>query len=309
MSLPASAPARSPGPLRHGQAVWAMVLVTLMWSIAGVVTRQLSAARSFEVTFWRSFFTLLVLAAVLSAKRGPAPLLRSLRAGGRLLWLSGLCWATMFTTFMVALTLTTVANVLVTMALAPLVSALWARLFTGQRLAPRTWAAIVLAGGGIGWMFGTQLQASAPHHLLGTLIALAVPVAAATNWALIGRAAHRGHAAEPDMLPAVLVGAALSSLVTLPAALPFAATSTDLAWLALLGTVQLALPCLLAVQVARSLSGPEVALLALLEVLFGVAWAWLGAGETPPPTTLAGGGLVLAALAGNEGLALRVKQP
>ena len=38
-----------------------MIAVTLMWSIAGVVTRQLEAARSFEVTFWRSFFTVLSL--------------------------------------------------------------------------------------------------------------------------------------------------------------------------------------------------------------------------------------------------------
>ena len=38
-----------------------MLIVTLMWSIAGVVTRQLDAARSFEVTFWRSLFTALAL--------------------------------------------------------------------------------------------------------------------------------------------------------------------------------------------------------------------------------------------------------
>ena len=38
-------------------AVVLMVAVTLMWSIAGVVTRHLEQARSFEVTFWRSFFT------------------------------------------------------------------------------------------------------------------------------------------------------------------------------------------------------------------------------------------------------------
>ncbi len=37
--------------LRHTQAVWLMVAVTLMWSIAGVVTRYLEQARSFEVTF------------------------------------------------------------------------------------------------------------------------------------------------------------------------------------------------------------------------------------------------------------------
>ena len=40
--------------LSHRQAVLTMVGVTLLWSIAGVVTRHLESAASFEVTFWRS---------------------------------------------------------------------------------------------------------------------------------------------------------------------------------------------------------------------------------------------------------------
>ncbi|HJV63718.1 MAG TPA: hypothetical protein VJ743_22405, partial [Albitalea sp.] len=44
-------------PVSHRQAVAGMLLVTFLWSIAGVVTRHLDAAQSFEVTFWRSFFT------------------------------------------------------------------------------------------------------------------------------------------------------------------------------------------------------------------------------------------------------------
>jgi drug/metabolite transporter (DMT)-like permease len=59
------------------------------------------------------------------------------------------------------------------------------------------------------------------------------------------------------------------------------------------------------VVIARVLPAPELALLALLEVIFGVAWAWLGAGEAPSGAVLAGGSLVLLALAGNEALALR----
>eukprot|EP01035_Chromulina_nebulosa_P037729 gene37729-50935_t len=51
--------------LTHSRAVLLMVAVTLMWSIAGVVTRHLEHAASFEVTFWRSFFTLLALLVIL----------------------------------------------------------------------------------------------------------------------------------------------------------------------------------------------------------------------------------------------------
>ena len=74
--------------------------------------------------------------------------------------------------------------------------------------------------------------------------------------------------------------------------------------LALLGGVQLALPCLMVVRLSRQLAAPEIALLGLLEVLFGISWAWLGAGETPHASTLIGGALVLAALITNEALAL-----
>ena len=146
--------------LTHRRAVALMVLVALMWSTAGVVTRHLESARSFEVTFWRSFFTMLSLLAILPLFKGRS-VFGQMRNGGTALWLSGLCWSMMFTAFMVALTLTTVANVLVTMALGPLLTALVARIFTSHSITARTWLAIALAGIGILWMYGGQADLSA----------------------------------------------------------------------------------------------------------------------------------------------------
>ncbi len=292
--------------MTHRRAVALMVLATLLWSIAGVVTRHLDAARSFEVTFWRSLFNALALVVALSVMRGPALWSGLLRAP-RVVWVSGVCWSVMYTAFMVSLTLTTVANVLVTLAVGPLVTALFARLFLHHELPLRTWVAIAIATLGIGWMFGQE--ASAGASLTGTLVALAVPLAAAVNWTMLQ---HIGHgsgdpdaAAPQDMLPAVLIGATLSALATLPLAYPFQASTHDLGLLALLGVVQLAIPCLLVVRLTRVLPAPEIALLGLLEVLFGVAWAWLWAGEAPTESALAGGALVLGALIVNEALALR----
>lgn len=289
--------------MTHRKAVWMMVLAATLWSIAGVVTRQLEAARSFEVTFWRSAFNALALVVLLSWMRGPRELWQSLKGGGRALWLSGVCWCVMFTAFMVALTLTSVANVLVTMAIGPLLTALMSRLVLGHRLAARTWGAIALAGVGIAWMYGHEFTLGGPQQMLGTAVALAVPIAAAVNWTVLQhmRSQNGGGA---DMLPAVLVGAVVCAAITLPLAWPFAASAHDVGWLALLGVVQLAVPCLLAVAAARVLSGPEISLLGLLEVVLGVAWAWLGAGEQPSQAVLVGGALVLLALAGNEALAM-----
>ncbi len=285
--------------LTRGQAAWLMVAVTLMWSIAGVVTRQLESARSFEVTFWRTLFTLVTLLILLPLVQGRM-VFGTLQRGGRALWGSGLCWSVMFTAFMVALQLMPVANVLVTMAIGPLLTALFARVFIGYRIARRTWFAIVVAGAGIAWMFGSQV---AHVSLAGTLVALCVPVAAALNWTLVQHSQRHGHAV--DLVPAVLIGAALATLYTLPLAWPFPASRSDLAWLALLGVVQLAIPCVLAVRCGRVLKAPEMALLGLLEVLFGIALAWLGANEAPAPQVLAGGALVIGALVVNEWLAWR----
>jgi drug/metabolite transporter (DMT)-like permease len=283
--------------LTHNRAIFVMVAVTMMWSIAGVVTRQLESARSFEVTFWRSFFTVVSLLVILPAWQG-RKVFRQMHWRNPYFWLSGACWAVMFTAFMVALTITTVANVLVTMALGPLFTALIARVFIGHKLPLRTWVAIVVAGAGIVWMYGSQVSLGADGVIAGSLVALCVPIAAAVQWTVAQRS--QAHGEKLDLVPCVLVGAAISSLVTLPLAFPFSATGTDVAWLALLGVFQLAIPCTLSVVCARVLKAPELSLLALLEIIFGIALAWFGANEQPGPNVLAGGALVLGALVVNE---------
>jgi len=280
--------------LTHTQAVFVMVAVTAMWSIAGVVTRQLEQARSFEITFWRSFFTVVSLLVILPLFQG-REVFGKIRHAGPSLWISGLCWSVMFTAFMMALTLTTVANVLVTLAVGPFLTALIARAFIGYRIPQRTWLAIGVAGAGIAYMYGTQMSGG---QFAGTLVALCVPLAGAVNWTVTQRAHAQGQ--NVDLVPAVLVGAVLSSLATLPLALPFSASGPDIAWLALLGMVQLAIPCALSVICARVLKAPEISLLALLEVIFGILLAWVGANEVPGPTVLAGGTLVIGALVANE---------
>lgn len=280
--------------LTHNRAVVLMVAVALMWSTAGVVTRHLDAARSFEVTFWRALFTALCLLFILPAVRG-ARVFTDIRHAGTAFWVSGVCWSVMFTAYMVALTLTSVANVLVTMALGPLMTALMARVFIGHRIPLRTGLAIVVAGIGIVYMYGAQV---AGGQMLGTLVALCVPIAGATNWTVTQNAHAQGH--DVDLVPAVFVGAVISCLVTLPLAYPFQATAHDLGLLAYLGVFQLAIPCVLSVLCARVLKAPELSLLALLEVVFGILLAWVGAGEAPGPTVLVGGTLVMGALVANE---------
>jgi drug/metabolite transporter (DMT)-like permease len=288
--------------MTHGMAVWTMVGVTALWSMAGVVTRHLEQARSFEVTFWRSFFTAASLLIILPLWQGRG-VWKRLPWRSLYFWFSGLCWSVMFTAFMVALTLTAVANVLITMALGPLLTALITRVFLGHRLPRRTWLAIALAGIGIGWMYGAQLSLGGPNFWVGSLVALCVPIAASVQWFLTQKSQNEG--LKLDLVPSVLLGAVLSSLWVLPWSVPFQASAHDVGCLAILGLFQLAIPCALSVVCARVLKAPEVALLALLEIVFGIALAWWGAHEAPQPSVLLGGAMVLGALLFNECLAGR----
>jgi drug/metabolite transporter (DMT)-like permease len=170
-----------------------------------------------------------------------------------------------------------------------------ARVFIGHRIPLRTWLAILVAGSGIAYMYAAQVSGG---QLAGTLVALCVPLAGAVNWTVVQRSNARG--LNVDLVPAVLVGAVISTVTMLPLAMPLQASGHDIGLLAVLGVFQLAIPCSLSVVCARVLKAPEIALLASLEVIFGILLAWIGAGEVPTRTVLAGGALVLGALLANE---------
>ncbi len=285
----------------HTRAVVTLVLCTLLWSSAGVVTRHLDTAAGFELTFWRSLACALFIVGFLVVTRG-RDWLRAITDTGLAGLVCGLMWAIMFTCFMVALTITTVAKTLVVLSVAPLAAALLARVVLGERIAARTWAAIGMAGVGIVWMVADGLGSDdgGGSSLLGMLVASGVPLASATNLVVMKKMRS-----QVDLIPAVFIGAMLSCVAMLPLIFPLQASGTDLLLLGGLGVFQLGLPCALMIRATRWLSPQETALLALLEVVFGPLWAWLGAGEVPTGATLAGGALILAALLANQLLADR----
>ena len=273
-----------------------MVVAPVLWSSAGVVTRHIERAEPLEQVFWRSLFAFAFVAVALVFLRTNP--LKAVRAAGLAGLFSGAMWAVMFTAFVIALSMTTTANTLVTMSISPLLTALCAWLLLSDPVPPRAWVAAAAASAGIAWMFASSMDDAG--HVGGMLVALLVPLASAFNLVAL-RASH----ARVDLVPAVMLGGLLSALVALPLALPFNASGRDLVLLSLLGIFQLGLPCMLLVIASRHLLAPELALLGLLEVVLGPLWAWLGAGEVPARATLLGGAVVLAALVGNELAAFR----
>lgn len=286
--------------MTHRGAVVLIVLATLLWSMAGVVSRWLHGTAGFEMVFWRGCAATPTVLLLLFVSRGSEDPLRW-REAGAALWVSGVCWAIMFTCFMISLTLTKVANVLIIQSLGPIFTALLVWLVLKRALAPRSWFAAAAATAGVAIMYVGDVDALHGRHTLGMLVALCIPLASAVNLAVLQRAGK-----SVDLRAAVMIGAVISALVMLPLSWPLRADAHDILWLAFLGIFQLGIPCVLLVLAARRLPAHELALLSLLEVIFGIAWAWLFANEAPGPMTLLGGVIVIGVLALHEARSVRM---
>jgi drug/metabolite transporter (DMT)-like permease len=226
-----------------------------------------------------------------------------LRAIGRGGIVAGAMLAGTFFFFILSLAHTTVANTLVIMSISPFTAALAGWLALGDRVAPRTWAAMAAALAGVALMFWDSLAGASGAGLIGNLLALGVPACMALNIVLVRRAG------AIDMVPTVLVAGLISIVVAAPVVWPPAAPPGDIALIALMGVVQLGLGCMLATMAMRLLSAAQIGLLSLLETVLGPLWVWLALGEAPSAAALAGGAVVVGALAVNELWALASPAP
>ncbi len=270
----------------------------ICWSLSGIIVRNTSVSNNWEVVFWRSCFSFLFLAGWLSLTHGRV-VIPELRRVGWIGLASGALFATMITFFLLALTLTTVANTQAIVCLAPFTGALAGWVLLRERLPMRTCVAMAFAMVGVTLMFVESLGTG---RMLGNVVALLVPLAYGVNVAIL-RKSH----AQADMVMAVLIGSFISALVTLPLAWPFQASSHDLALLAFMGVGQLAIGCILFVRATPHLTAAETSLIGLLESLLAPLWVWVGVGERPSSIALVGGLIVIGSLLLNEVFALRRK--
>jgi drug/metabolite transporter (DMT)-like permease len=279
-----------------------ILAATLCWSTGGVFVRAVEAD-AWTIVFWRSLALALVLAAAIVLRHGRRAPAR-FRAIGWAGLLSALLVAASFVFFILAISLTLIANVLVIMSAAPLISALLGRIALGERLKPATLAAIGAAACGIAVMVWDQ--GTGPAHtsaLLGGLCAFVVAVTFGANIVVIRAARH------VDMLPAMSLAGLIAALAALAFGAPAAIAAADTGLLVTMGCVQLALGLFLFVRGAPHLTAAEVGLLTLFEVVLAPIWVWIGFDETPSAATLAGGAIVITALAAHSALGIRRSKP
>ncbi len=209
-----------------------------------------------------------------------------------------LAFATGTVLFIVALTYTSAANVLIIVASSPFFAALASRVFLAEQIATATWVAILVALGGIGLLGFEGLGHSA---FLGDLAALGVAVTLGANFTILR------HARRVNMIPAMALSGLLVGLVASPLAQPVELGQSQLIYLLIMGLFVVPVSFALITLGPRYLPAPEVSLLLLLETVLGPLWVWLVIGEAPGPLALAGGAVVVATLAAHSALALRQK--
>lgn len=284
----------------HAKGVALLVAACACWASAGVLVRNMEVHDGWKITFWRSFFMSIFLILVLAYQHRGRTFER-IRAMGWPGVVSGAMFAVMFICFILAISRTTVANTLVLGSISPFVAALAARIFLKEAVAPRTWFAMIAALGGIVVMFHDSLSGRGG---LGNLIALCIPIAFACNVVLLRR-----HHKTLDLIPSILLAGVFSMIMTLPFALPLDVGARDLGLLATMGVVQLGMGLLLYMLAVPHLSSAEIALITILEIIFGVASTWMFVGERPGNAALIGGVVVIGALVVNHLVGMRQAPP
>ena len=268
----------------HRLGVAMQIASAVAFSSAGLFTRLITADAP-TLLFWRGVFaSLSVLAVIAWMRRGRV--LASFQAMRRADIAVALMVTVAMTNFIWALRLTTVAEVSIIYAAAPLLTAAMSWIVWRERQGAATLLACFATATGVAVMVG---GAVGQGHLAGDMLALVMTFAAAGFMILIQRA-------RSSILPAMAVAALLTALLVLPFASPLHTTGADIAWAAVFGFVQLCVGLVLMTVGARMVSSTEVALYSTLDVPLAPLWVWLAFGETPSWTIFAGGGIVVAAV-------------
>ncbi|MEE8456059.1 MAG: DMT family transporter [Limibaculum sp.] len=189
--------------------------------------------------------------------------------------------------FVNALAYTSVANVLIAFATMPMIAAVMAWAFLGERVAPVTWGAILVCLGGLIIVVSGSFGSG---RLFGDLLALIDAVCLAAFLVVVRR--HR----TLNMVPAMGLGLLTSAVLAAPFAAFPALAPLQWLWIALIGLVVLPLGAMLLTLGPRYLAAPEVAMLLLLETVVGPFWVWLVLAEEPGIRSLIGGAIIVTAL-------------
>ena len=256
----------------------------LSWG--GFIIRSFEEASIWQILFLRSFFFLLALIAFLLAtyKKNTFNIIKESGLPGLL---GGFVLSFSFVAFVVAMSNTTVANVVFIISTQTMFLAIFGYFYLKEKVSLIGLISILLAMSGIIIMVGDSISGGS---LFGNIVALAIPI----NFAILVMIIRKN--TKVDMVPAIFYSGIFSLIYGFFLAESFDFTKHDL-WMGfLLGVPQLAVSFICITIGSRTVESATVGILMLMETLCAPLWVWLFLNEIPPISVFIGGAVIISAI-------------
>tara|TARA_B100002051_G_scaffold26582_1_gene20777 strand:+ start:37 stop:897 length:861 start_codon:yes stop_codon:yes gene_type:complete len=199
-------------------------------------------------------------------------------------------------TFVVSIQNTNVANTLVMIATAPMLSAILGAIFLNEPPDRKTFISIIITFIAIVYIFFDSLKVGNFYgDILGFVTALGLAVGAITIRS----------AKTKNLVPAAVIGKLFVASFALFFIESFTLIDKDLFIVPLMCILCVAIPFVLVTIAPRFIPAAEVNLFFLLETIIGPIWVWVIINEQPSVETLQGGAIIITTIAIHSFLKLR----
>jgi drug/metabolite transporter (DMT)-like permease len=199
-------------------------------------------------------------------------------------------------TFIISIQNTNVANTLVMIAMAPMLSAILGSIFLKEVPDRKTWIAIIITLISVTYIFHDSIEMG---NFYGDLFGIITAFGLACN-AVIAR-----YAKNRDLVPSAVIGKLCVAVFAFFFVDTFALVDTDLIFVPLMCVMCVAIPFVLVTIAPRFIPAEEVNLFFLLETIIGPFWVWLVINEQPSIETIQGGIVIILTIAIHSFLKLK----
>ena len=199
-------------------------------------------------------------------------------------------------TFVVSIQNTNVANTLVMIATAPMLSAILGAIFLKEPPDKKTWISIIVTFLAVIYIFFDSLKLG---NFFGDILGFVTAVGLAVGAVIIRSAKSK------NLVPAAVVGKLFVATFALFFIESFALIENDIFIVPLMCILCVAIPFVLVTIAPRFIPAAEVNLFFLLETVIGPIWVWYIIKEQPSVETLQGGFVIIATIAIHSFLKLK----
>ena len=191
-------------------------------------------------------------------------------------------------TFIISIQNTNVANTLVMIAMAPMISAILGAIFLKEIPDRKTWFAIIITFIAVAYIFHDSIELG---NFYGDIFGLITAFGLACNAILVRFAKDR------DLVPSAVIGKLCVAIFAFFFVESFALVEKDLIIIPLMCVMCVAIPFVLVTIAPRFIPAEEVNLFFLLETIIGPIWVWLIIKEQPSIEVLQGGAIIIITIA------------